>query len=363
MIQNVLVIVKVLPISVEDGMGAAIKSHIDYFIKNQFNVFFRNTNNEYFHLDKKNFTRINFVPTTLNFVIFSSLLVAKRYILNGEYKSFIKLTILSDTYINVLIRDIILILRFDFNFAQILKNIIKMPLFYIAEKRIYRESSFVLLQTERDSAVFKKMYFTNSKIVALPNIPQETNYMPNKKRKDIVYLASFIGSYLKISNWFIDNVWIDFYNQSDKNNKLILAGKGSEQYYHVLLSKYPFLKNQITFAPFQEDIITFLSMHKISVAPIYKGYGLMNKVVESVAAGCITIGDKWAFNGLDDISNGKECLIANTSTEFIDKMLNASSGKFDIIHINASNYYSKWYKAQELKYYKFYDNILNENSN
>ena len=41
----------------------------------------------------------------------------------------------------------------------------------------------------------------------------------------------------------------------------------------------------------------------ISIAPIFKDYGFINKVAESMASGLIVIGDSSAFNSIDAVDS------------------------------------------------------------
>ena len=60
-----------------------------------------------------------------------------------------------------------------------------------------------------------------------------------------------------------------------------------------------FAREEISYQPYVESIEDEYARHAILVAPIFKGFGLINKVVEAMAAGCLVVGDKTAFNGIE----------------------------------------------------------------
>ena len=57
------------------------------------------------------------------------------------------------------------------------------------------------------------------------------------------------------------------------------------------------------------------------LSPVFKGYGLINKVVESMAAGVPVIGTADSFNGMPDFANGRHGIVVNNADSFIEESL------------------------------------------
>jgi len=93
----------------------------------------------------------------------------------------------------------------------------------------------------------------------------------------------------------------------------------------------------IEYHPFVEDIYHFYLKSKILVAPIFKGYGTINKVIEAMAAGCVVVGDKTAFNGLENFVPGRDAFVAESPGEFLDciKRTLADPSKAEMIGENS----------------------------
>ena len=53
------------------------------------------------------------------------------------------------------------------------------------------------------------------------------------------------------------------------------------------------------------------------LSPVFKGFGLINKVVESMAAGVPVVGTSGSFNGISEFNNGQHGIISNNVDSFI----------------------------------------------
>jgi len=54
---------------------------------------------------------------------------------------------------------------------------------------------------------------------------------------------------------------------------------------------------------------------------VFKGYGLINKVIESMAAGVPVVGDPSCFNGILGFTNGRHGIVANNADAFVKETL------------------------------------------
>jgi hypothetical protein len=234
------------------------------------------------------------------------------------------IALLSDCYTYAIWRQIILAYKFNFlGIKYFFITFLRMLLGYLKELRIAYSVDLLLFQTKNDVKIFRKI-FPLSKADNIPNIPKSNNSGMelnfNRNFDSIAFVASFIGSYLFISDWFFKNVWPKVI-ASNTNAKIYLLGKGSKEYYQHLIKNNGSFEQSVILENYYPDISVFFNKMHMAVSPIFKGYGLINKTVEAMQNGCITIGDKTAFNGLNGIVSGENCFIADSSEEFV-KMIN-----------------------------------------
>ena len=98
-----------------------------------------------------------------------------------------------------------------------------------------------------------------------------------------------------------------------------------------------FADNNVHHQQFVEDPKDLYATQAVLLAPIFKGYGLINKVVQSMAAGTIVIGDPTAFNAIPDFIPGKHGLVADSPKQFVELLKDVfeKPKQFDKIRLEA----------------------------
>lgn len=311
----------------KDGVSKAIESLYIKLSKNRrLKIVFTSIDNQniFYKYDIENQSTI--IEENFNFLSFdvyiASPLIPAWKIRNVIPKNKIKIALLSDCYTYVLWRNIIMSLGFRYFSFKELKSILKLPLIYLCELIIARKFDFVLFQTEKDirvaSKLFKKKNFRKSTNI-LKN--EDENLIPiNINREGIGWVASFDGDYIFVAHVFFKNV-LSHVLEKFTNTHLYILGKRNEVFVNQIKKKYPHLTRQIHCEVFYSNISDFYFKRKICVTPVYKGYGLINKTLESLYYGCVTIGDKSAFNGISGFKNLKHGFIGKNNSDFI-KIIN-----------------------------------------
>lgn len=316
--KKILVISKENPFPVRDGISAAIGSFV-LRVEHQFEVCFFIDNVFFQYRNKKLYE----VKTENNLFYDFDIYVTSPIILSfkNNFKlpnSAIKIALLSDCYTNVLWVNIKLAVKFGYLRLKTLKDLLKIPFYYVVELLVSIRYDYILMQTPKDVSIFKKLFFSK-KVIDLPNITTIENTVQSvslKDRNGIGWVASFKGSYLNIAKVFFDKVLTKVLSE-DSMCKVYFLGKGSDVFVDYLLKKYPCFHEQLIKESFHPEIKEFYLKRKIIVSPVFKNYGLINKTVESLTYGCITIGDKGAFNGIVGFVDGEHGFVANTFEEFI----------------------------------------------
>lgn len=334
--KKLLIICDENPFPVRDGISAAISSFvvrvekeysIYYYIKNSF---FRFKDLNYLELEKVDCSFDDFKVYAT-----SPILPSFKHVFKLP-EAAIKIALLSDCYTFVLWTNIRLAIRFGYVTISSFKDVLKIPIYYLIELIISRKFDHIFLQTPRDVSIFKKLFFSK-KATDLPNITiskKELKYTTLNERSDIGWVASFESSYLKIAEIFFDKTLVKVLSKK-KNCKVHFLGKGNKDFVSALSNKYPLLKEQLIAEPFCPDLKDFYLKRKIIVSPVFKNYGLINKTIESLTYGCVTIGDIAAFNGLQGFVSGTHGFIAESFEEFV-KVIEEKNNKVDeTISLNA----------------------------
>ena len=183
------------------------------------------------------------------------------------------------------------------------------------EAKILDEYDIVLVQTKTDFNWIEKISKgrLNSKTIVLPNGVNEALFsLPIQGPKNgLLFLGILNNGYGKYLEWLLNNVWGKIKNQT--NSQLFVVGKGASEKLKLRMSN----DSNIVYNEFVPDICDVFKDRAVMLAPIFKGYGLINKVVESMAAGVPVIGTEDSFNGIPNFNNGMHGVISRSADEFI----------------------------------------------
>lgn len=181
------------------------------------------------------------------------------------------------------------------------------------ESGLLEKANFVAVQSQKEVDFFESKKNNNLNIIELKNGVSE-NYFTgcSDKEYDLIFVGTLDDFYKNSLKWFINNVYIKL---SEPRPSFIIIGKGATSKDIEL-----FRKLSIKYIPFVDELDPFYFKSKILVAPIFKGYGTINKVLEAMAAACVVIGDETAFNGIEGFIDSTHGLIANNESQFIEKI-------------------------------------------
>jgi len=248
--------------------------------------------------------------------------------------------LVSDNYTYVLWRHILVsCLVKQITFSDI-KSFFKIPLVYIAESIIASKTDALIVQSKVEERIYSRYFIKSPRIFVLPNGIQFTvsqNEITSLQREGVGFVASFSNVYMKVARWFIDNVWLNVIS-NNPDIKLHLLGNNSEKLLNYVEKKYPFASYSVVTEKYYENIQDFYLQRLIVVSPIFKNFGLINKTVEAMYCGCIVVGDKGAFNGLDDFKNGTHGHIVEGGNNFAKKILSIYETKNEDIGLRAHDY-------------------------
>ena len=189
------------------------------------------------------------------------------------------------------------------------------------EAKILQKYNLILVQTPVELKWLNKISNGSlcSKTLVVSNGVNELLFrIPIKyTNNNILYLGRLDGEYAQVLNWIIENVW--------KRIKLVrpdvyffIIGKNASKDLRCKMDK----DKNIIYNEYIANINDIFKDKAIMLAPVFKNYGLINKVAESMAAGVPVIGDQGSFNGIPDFQNGQHGIIADNVERMAKAVLN-----------------------------------------
>jgi glycosyltransferase involved in cell wall biosynthesis len=228
------------------------------------------------------------------------------------------------------------------------------------EKNILCKTDFICVQSKHEKDwirnKFPKEMYNKTRI--LPNSVSDKLFIIdyNPQNNKLLFVGIFTGEYVKRINWFIDHVW-EKIQKLQQSISMTIVGRKADT---VLKNK--FLQKDINHIEYIENIEQVYRNSGIFIAPIFKGFGLITKVIEAMASGLIVIGDETAFNGIEGFINMKHGIIANTAIKFIEMITLVVSNveNFAFIRFNARNLIKKQFSLKDQ--IKKVETIISDNS-
>ena len=141
----------------------------------------------------------------------------------------------------------------------------------------------------------------------------------DRKSPTCTHIGTIYGQYVQRVDWLVENVWGQV-QQQFPDSVFTISGRCTDS---SLVEK--FQRSGILYRKFVDDPCDLYRDQSILLAPIYKGYGLINRVVQAMAAGTVVIGDKSAFNAIPGFEAGRHGLVADQPEDFKDLLLQAFS--------------------------------------
>lgn len=195
------------------------------------------------------------------------------------------------------------------------------------EERILNKYDLVLVQSALDEQRLCRIscHRLAPKIVVAANGVDDKLFQVefDIASKELVFVGSLRG-YSPIVEWLLDDVW-PHVRRSHPDAVFHIIGKGASA---GLLKKIA-AATSVKYTEYVENICDVYRGKALSVSPVFKNYGLINKVVESMAAGIPVVADKGSFSCIPEFEDGVHGLVANDAHAMaaaINKLLD--SGMF-----------------------------------
>ena len=188
------------------------------------------------------------------------------------------------------------------------------------EAKILQKYNLILVQTdiEREWLNIISNRELDKKTVVVSNGVNEALFKNQimSNSKDILFLGNLEG-YSQRVLWLIENVW-SIIKSSKKSRYFFIVGNNASDNLRKKMAQ----DSRIIYTKYVPDICEVFKKKAVSLAPVFKNYGLINKVVESMAAGVVVVGDSGSFNGIRGFKNECHGIVANGAKNMAKAVLN-----------------------------------------
>jgi glycosyltransferase involved in cell wall biosynthesis len=170
-------------------------------------------------------------------------------------------------------------------------------------------------QTEIDKKEFRAICRNKfgCRIDVISNgVADELFDLPIENRDDaVLFVSMLVGQYRDAFYWLHREVWARLALASGRPVTFEVVGRGLRPEDKQELANTRFLRHR----EFVPELAEVYRRPAILLAPIFKGYGLINKVVEAMAAGLVVVGDQTAYNGIPGFVAGEHGVVANDAAQ------------------------------------------------
>jgi glycosyltransferase involved in cell wall biosynthesis len=175
-------------------------------------------------------------------------------------------------------------------------------------------ADLIIVPTYADKVIYAQYTRKKKDLVVLPSLVRtDMEYEKWSTRKlDLAFHANFnyppnIESLEIISRWIEDKCGIN----------LVIFGINSQIAYKCIDPKV-LKRNNIRILGYVDNPYLILGNTKFYIAPIFKGTGIITKVLEAMAAGAVPITTKFVALGIPELRQWPELIALNTS-DWIEK--------------------------------------------
>ncbi|NVK00693.1 MAG: glycosyltransferase [Oceanospirillaceae bacterium] len=169
------------------------------------------------------------------------------------------------------------------------------------ESRIYKKADQIWVQSQKDLSVIKK-YLLPGKVRTVPNGVPNDLFNVSERSSDhevaFVWVVSLTPYYKSILFDFVLPSFEELERRGYRFNLKIVAGGCMDEEVKRAVSIVRSVTLESSYIPSLRSIYEYADA---CIAPVFKNYGRINKVIEAIAAGRPVIGDVTAFNSLGNV--------------------------------------------------------------
>lgn len=154
----------------------------------------------------------------------------------------------------------------------------------------------IFLQTSRDRELMAELASPQiaSKVVITPNgVNPALLSVKRATGNALLFVGEMSGEYGAIVDWLVTEIWPNVLTV-EKKITLMLVGRGANMALRTKIAH----SERIVHLEYVENLADVYSSAMLSICPVFKGFGLINKTIEAMACGVPVVGGMAAFNGI-----------------------------------------------------------------
>jgi glycosyltransferase involved in cell wall biosynthesis len=174
------------------------------------------------------------------------------------------------------------------------------------EATLLRPYSRVALQTpaDRDLMCTLAAAWLRARISLLPNgVDRRLFAVEPVQQPRVLFVGELSGEYASTARWILDEAWPRVV-EAHPSARLRIVGRGASAALRAAMAR----DASVEHLDFVDDLVTVYADAAIVVSPVWKGFGLINKSLEGMAAALPVVGGSAAFNGIDGFEAGRDGL-------------------------------------------------------
>jgi glycosyltransferase involved in cell wall biosynthesis len=201
---------------------------------------------------------------------------------------------------------------------------LRTPLVARVEARLLQPYQHLLLQTQTDADLMGRLVSSElARRVQLAPNGVRLDYFeltPAASSRQIVFVAELSGEYAAIAHWLVQEVW-PLVAAGDADCRLLMVGKGASPALQQAIAS----AQRVAHVSFVPDLTDVYGQSMMALSPVFKGFGLINKTLEAMAAGLPVVGGVAAFNGIAEFRDRHNGIAApRTTQQFAQAILSLS---------------------------------------
>ncbi len=200
---------------------------------------------------------------------------------------------------------------------------LRAPLIGRIESAMLGEYDNVLLQTQADRAAMRDLSSAAvaAKVVLAPNgVSAQVLGIEARPELRVLFVAELSGEHGATAEWLVRQVWPNVIAALPAA-RLHIVGRGASRSLAAALNTTAGVEHQT----YVDDLAAVYQRVQVVLSPVFKGFGLINKTIEGMAAGTVVLGPAAAFNGIDGFVPGVHGLLVSTpaADEYSKALLSA----------------------------------------
>lgn len=176
------------------------------------------------------------------------------------------------------------------------------------EAALLAEHGHVLLQTEADREAMRLLASeaTAQRCLLAPNGVREDLFalQPAATSQQVLFVAELSGEYGPLAEWLCREAWPRVH-AARPAARLRIIGRGATPSLRACMAAAAGVAHE-DYAP---DLAAAYAASAVVWSPVFKGFGLINKTLEAMAAALPVVGGRAAYNGIAGFEPGRQGLV------------------------------------------------------